>query len=94
MEDDYNCSAPDHRGREISPALSDISELTALSRSPSPVLGYDALSGLSKNAAVKPPNISDRCRGEDGRFLSVRKKRAHTPELELYVDPSGINARY
>jgi hypothetical protein len=94
MEDDYDGSAPDHRGRGISPALSDFSELTVLSRSPSPVPGYDALSGLSKNTAVKPSNISDRCRGEDGRFLSVRKKRAHTPEPELYVDSLGMNQRY
>jgi hypothetical protein len=83
MENDHDGSAPDHRGRGISPALSDISELTILSRSPSPVSQYKAQSILSRSWARKPSDVSDRRRGEDGRFLSVRKKRAHTPETEL-----------
>jgi hypothetical protein len=66
------------RGRAASPALSDISTLTILSRSPSMVSGYDVLTFQSKD---EPVDFIDRPRDEDGRFVSVRAKRAHTPDM-------------
>jgi hypothetical protein len=71
-------------GRQGSPALSDFSELTILSRSPSPVLDYDPSRASLNNCPVDTTLIGKKLRGNNGRYVS--KKRAHSPE-ERYVGP-------
>ena len=70
------------RGRAASPALSDASTVTILSRSPSPVPGYDVLAFQFKVQSSDSDNTHDRPRDDDGRFMSVRAKRACTPDME------------
>lgn len=88
MSSDMPSSNSHARGlaaRRGSPALSEISELTMLSRSPSPVPGYDdRLSGRSSSTAY----ISQKSRGLDGRFVSRKAKRTRSPE-ERYVSVCG-----
>jgi hypothetical protein len=77
---------PYRSARRSSPALSDISELTILSRSPSPVPQYDArFSGGSSSTAY----VDQQVRGINGRFVSRKAKRAHSPE-ERYVSDCGV----
>jgi hypothetical protein len=67
-------------GRGVSPALSDFSELTILSRSPSPVLDYNVSHCSLDSDPVDPGYVEQKLRGQDGRYVSRKTKRAHSPD--------------
>ncbi|KAF2181554.1 hypothetical protein K469DRAFT_752766 [Zopfia rhizophila CBS 207.26] len=66
---------PATRGRLASPALSDVSELTVLSRTPSPPPVFQTCDS--------PSTLSPRKRGMDGRFVSASPKRSASPMERL-----------
>jgi hypothetical protein len=67
-------------GRDVSPALSDFSELTILSRSPSPVLDYNVSHCSLDSDPVDTGYVEQKLRGQDGRYVSRKTKRAHSPD--------------
>jgi hypothetical protein len=72
------------RQRARSPALSDISDFTILSRSPSSVPNYDTDVGFSSTSPPSTLCASSRLRREDGCFIS--RKRPQTPERLVMRD--------
>jgi hypothetical protein len=81
VEQDDNMADDDVPGRETSPALSDTSELTVLSRSPSPVPEYQKGSHQIQPPFLTPPNTPTRTRAASGRFISRSRQ-----------DPSSLGA--
>ena len=72
--------SPEFAGRAMSPALSDTSELTVLSRSSSPVPDYQEASRRIEAALpLAPPGTLKRSRAANGRFTSRHGKRARSP---------------
>ncbi|KAF1849739.1 uncharacterized protein K460DRAFT_381670 [Cucurbitaria berberidis CBS 394.84] len=79
--------------RATSLALSDISELTVLSRSPSPVPDYATVFTSANEIAESVNSVQSTQRGDDGRFISPSKKRAHfTAEESLRTTRKGEEA--
>ncbi|KAF3052469.1 hypothetical protein E8E11_010197 [Didymella keratinophila] len=72
---------PHLTGRASSPALSDTSDISTLSRSPSPVPGYQhPLRPADQVLPLTPPNTPGRSRASNRRFTSRNAKRATIPD--------------
>lgn len=72
--------------RASSPALSDIPDLSILSRSPRPVPGYQHPSDQTDEVLpLTPLSTPGRLRASNGRFTSRNAKKATTPDKFRYV---------
>lgn len=82
---DSDIFRPELAGRPSSPALSDISELTVLSRSPSPVPEYRQSFRAEIAFPLTPPSRPGDLRATNGRFTLRNAKRASTPDAFRFV---------
>jgi hypothetical protein len=87
MADRAEHTIADAAGRDISPALSDFSELTILSRSPSPIRNYNPRYTRLKSDLIDTNHVINKLRGHDGRYVS--RKRAHSPEERYAAHHQG-----
>ena len=78
----FNSLDPTRIARATSPALSDVSELTVLSRSPSPVLGYTEIFTRASEARKTSATVYSKHRGRDGRLTSCERKRVRSTSGE------------
>jgi hypothetical protein len=94
MTTDADIFGSELTGRASSPALSDTSELTVLSRSPSPIPDYQSFPSTMTALPLTPPSTPDRSRAANGRFTTCGVKRANTPDNSRFVHPDDTGSLY